>query len=98
MNETRVAEGEAKPRRGWIWATLLTVMGAIYVYDGVQDIESGLGRLLMGLGFLMMAPQAFYNPGNLRRSKGSWDKPRVVDWIGLAGVVVPIVGLVLRFL
>ena len=42
MNETRVAEGEAKPRRGWIWATLLTVMGdALWRTEAAVELPGG---------------------------------------------------------
>ena len=83
-------------KRGWIWATLFIVMGTIYLTDGIRDPEDGIYRLLMGAGFLLAAPQAFFSP--ISFAKPTFTKVQPVDWLGMAGVLLLVAGLAVRWL
>ena len=88
----------SRPRRGWIWATLFTVMGIIYLTDGIRSSGTEMGRLLMGADFLLAAPQAFFRPISFARRDRKSVKATPVDWVGMAGVLLVAAGLVTRWL
>ncbi|MEN1926667.1 hypothetical protein WCE55_10785 [Luteimonas sp. MJ293] len=91
MDDTRSSQ-----KRGWVWTTLLVAMGAIYLTDGLREPGAELYRLLMGTGFLLMAPQAFFRPS--RPAKSTLRTAQPVDWLAMMGVAVLIAGIVVRFL
>ncbi|WP_057505959.1 hypothetical protein [Stenotrophomonas pictorum] len=88
----------SRKKRGWIWATFFTVMGIIYVTDGLRSPETEMGRLLMGAGFLLAAPQAFFSPISFANPDLKFIKVSPVDWLGMAGVLLLVSGLVVRWL
>ena len=83
-------------KRGWIWAALFIVVGTIHLTDGIRDPEDGMYRLLMGAGFLLAAPQAFFSPINF--AKPTFTKVQSVDGLGMVGVLLLVAGLAVRWL
>ncbi|WP_172675072.1 hypothetical protein [Stenotrophomonas pictorum] len=57
-----------------------------------------MGRLLMGAGFLLAAPQAFFSPISFANPDLKFIKVSPVDWLGMAGVLLLVSGLVVRWL
>jgi hypothetical protein len=84
--------------RGWIMAPLFTVLGVIYLMDGLRNPDTELYRLLMGAGFLLAAPQAFFHPIRLSRGKIRTSLETPSDWLAVIGVFLLIAGLVVRWL
>lgn len=91
-------DANSRKKRGWIWATFLTVMGIIYATDGLRSPEIEMGRLLMGAGFLLAAPQAFFSPISFAKPDPKFVKVSPVDWLGMAGVLLLASGLLVRWL
>lgn len=84
--------------RGWAWSTLFVVMGGIYVMDGLRGGADESYRLLMGAGFLLAAPQAFFSPISFGKLGSSESRATFVDWVGMGGVVLLVAGLLVRWL
>lgn len=85
-------------KRGWFWAIFFTVMGIIYLADGLRGAEPKVGLLLMGAGFLLAAPQAFFSPLSFATPDLKFGKIAPVDWLGIVGVLLLVTGLVVRSL
>ena len=87
----------SRKKRGWVWATLFTVMGIIYVTDGLRSHDAQMGLLLIGAGFVLAAPQAFFSPISFAKPNLNFLKLAPVDWLGMAGVLLVVTGLVVRW-
>lgn len=94
--------GDESEARGWIWAALFVGMGLIGVADWLYSSMTELHRLMSGIGFFLLAPQAFLHP--LRFNKPLLpqfkSKPRTArptDWLAIAGIIMLVLGLLIRW-
>ena len=87
-----------RKRRGWAWSTLFVVLGIIYISDGLRGSAEDTYRLLMGAGFLLAAPQAFFSPVNFASPSPKEPKVTAIDWVGFTGMLLLAAGLVVRWL
>lgn len=94
---------EQSKERGWVWAILFVAIGAINIADWLYGARTNTYHFLFGLGFLLVAPQAFLHPIRLTAPlRGQFKiKPRAstpIDWLAIAGIVLLVSGLVVRWL
>jgi hypothetical protein len=79
------------------------IFGLIYVFDWFYGGMTQLFRLVTGLGFVCLAPEAFLNPINASLPLRDMFKSRSGvagwrDWLAIAGVGLLVAGLALRWL
>ncbi len=98
-----IAVGEAAAPRSKAWGITFVVFGLFHVADWLYGGLDEPSRLMTGLGFLLLAPEAFRNPISLRmplrqafaqRSRMSGAH----DWLAALGVLLLIAALAVRWL
>ena len=88
--------------RGWLWGALILGIGLFGVADWLYGSMSELHRLLSGIGFLFLAPQAFQHPIIFTKPLVPQFKnmPRLTqptNWLSIAGVTLLILALLIRW-
>lgn len=95
---------DAVTPRSKAWGILFLVCGLFNIADWLYGGMAQSFRLLTGLGFLLLAPEAFRNPVNLSmplRQAFKTTGPRVggwSDWLAALGVVLLLAALAIRWL
>lgn len=98
--------GHTGQPRGWIWSGAMLVAGMFFLANFAFTRTAGLDlpwhSLCAGLGFLLLAPQAWRRPVRLRtllRPGGMVDyPPSRSDLVGMAGLLLLISGLIMDLL
>ena len=98
-----IPAGDAGAPRSRAWGTTLMVFGLFYVADWLYGGLDEPFRLLTGLGFLLLAPEAFRNPISLRMPLPQAFAPRprtsgAHDWLAALGVLLLLAALAMRWL
>ncbi len=81
-------------KSSWLWVLLFAALGVNSLLDALQQADIDLGRLLMGIGFLLAAAHRALNPTRLFEHGGPADSR--FDWVGVLGVLALAAGLVVR--
>ena len=100
--ENAVRRDAATPRSK-AWGILFLACGLFNVADWLYGGMGQSFRLLTGLGFLLLAPEAFRNPVSLTMPLRQAFKPRPrasgwCDWAAAGGVVLLIAAVATRWL
>lgn len=95
--------GDASAPRSRAWGITLLVFGLFHVADWLYVGLDEPYRLLTGLGFLLLAPEALRNPIDLRMPLRQAFAPRprrrgVHDWLAALGFLLLLAALAVRWL
>ena len=98
-----IPAGDAGAPRSKAWGITLVVFGLFHVADWLYGGLDEPFRLMTGLGFLLLAPEAFRNPISLRTPLRQAFAPRprtsgAHDWLAALGVLLLLVALAIRWL
>lgn len=98
-----VARGESSKPRSKAWGITMLVFGLFHIADWLYGGLDAPFRLMTGLGFLLLAPEAFRNPIDLRMPLRQAFTPRprasgVHDWLAGLGVLLLLAALAVRWL
>ena len=98
-----IAVGEAAAPRSKAWGITFVVFGLFHVADWLYGGLDELFRLMTGLGFLLLAPEAFRNPVSLRTPlrQAFAPRPRTSgshDWLAALGVLLLLAAVAMRWL
>ena len=100
-----ISRADQQPKSGRFLAILFFAVGIFYLADWLYGGQSATYRLLAGLGFVLMAPNAYFNPINLAMPVRNIFKPQMrpnaskpAQYIGLIGLLILVAGLVVRWL
>lgn len=101
QNAPSMASEAEKPSRKW--PVITVILGAIYILDYFYKYSFEVHDLLIGLGLLCVAPQAYYRPppkiSKILEAEGwkvhfeTWS-----DWLALVGGVFLVLGIAARWL
>lgn len=79
---------------GWLWVVMFVALGINSLADAMQPADIDGGRLLMGIGFLLVAVARALNSTRLFEPGGSPESR--FDWLGVLGFLALATGLVVR--
>lgn len=98
-----IPAGDAGAPRSRAWGITMLAFGLFHIADWLYVGLDEPFRLLTGLGFLLLAPEAFRNPISLRTPLRQAFAPRprssgAHDWLAGLGVLLLLAALALRWL
>ena len=98
-----ILAGDAGAPRSRAWGITFVVFGLFHIADWLYGGLDEPFRLMTGLGFLLLAPEAFRNPISLRMPLRQAFAPRprtsgAHDWLAALGVLLLLAALAVRWL
>lgn len=94
---------DAQPGRGWLLAILFAAFGLLNIADYFYASREDIHRIVSGVGFLLMAPHAFFHPIRFTKPiRAQFEGPSraltPLDGLAVIGVVFLVAGLMMRWL
>ena len=85
--------------RGMLWPLLFTILGVVNVFDFFYKSAHQPDDLLQGIGFLLVAPLAYFSPAAFSFGTRT-EKPRASVWLNgmaITGLALVITGFAFKW-